>query len=277
MAIALLTDFGLQDSYVGIMKGVIATLAPTAQTIDITHDLSPQDRYAARFTLLSAYPYLPPGTVYLVVVDPGVGTQRRAVALQTAQGMLVGPDNGILNGIWQSDRPRNQGVLNAVELTNRDYWRSPHPSPTFHGRDIFAPVAAHLANGVPIDHLGIRIDPQSLISLPLQAPIATATGWTGAIQYIDRFGNAATTIPASAVASGDWTVTVENQSLPGGQTYGDVLPGQGLALVGSHGFVELAVNQGSAQQQFGLAVGGRVELILYPSPAPCDPAEFLGG
>ncbi len=263
MPIALLTDFGLQDSYVGVMKGIIARLSPTIQLIDLTHDLPPQDLYAARFILLSAYPYLPPGTVYLVVVDPGVGTQRRAVAVQTSQAMLVGPDNGVLSGVWQSDRPGNQGILDAVELTNRDYWRSPHPSTTFHGRDIFAPVAAHLANGVPIDRLGTRIDPQSLISLPLQAPIATATGWTGAIQYIDRFGNAATTIPASAVASSAWTVTVGDWTLPGGQTYGNVSPGQGLALVGSHGFVELAVNQGNAQQQFGLAVGDRVS-ITHP-------------
>lgn len=263
MPIALLTDFGLQDSYVGVMKGVIATLAPTAQLIDLTHDLPPQDLYAARFTLLSAYPYMPPGTVYLVVVDPGVGTQRRAVAVQTSHAMLVGPDNGAFSGVWQSG-PRNQAILNAVELTNRDYWRSPHPSTTFHGRDIFAPVAAHLANGVPIDDLGVRIDPQSLLSLPLQAPVATTTGWTGAVQYIDRFGNAATTIPASAITAKGWTVTIGDRTLPGGQTYGDVLSGQGLALVGSHGFVELAVNQGSAQQQFGLAVGDRIELILAP-------------
>lgn len=269
MPIALLTDFGLQDSYVGVMKGVIATLTPTSQLIDLTHNLPPQDLYAARFTLLSAFPYMPPGTIYLVVVDPGVGTQRRAVAVQTSQGTLVGPDNGVL-GIWDRDSQRNQGVLNAVELTNRAYWRSPNPSTTFHGRDIFAPVAAHLANGVPIADLGTRIDPRSLINLPLQAPIATATGWTGAVQYIDRFGNAATTIPGSTVTTSDWSVTIGSQTLPGGQTYGNVRPGQGLALVGSHNFVELAVNQGSAQQQFELIVGDRVELTL-PSPAPCDP------
>lgn len=277
MPIALLTDFGLQDSYVGVMKGVIATLSPTAQTIDITHDLPPQDRYAARFTLLSAYPYMPPGTIYLVVVDPGVGTQRRAVAVQTSQGILVGPDNGVLSGVWENDSQGKPGILKAVELTNMDYWRSQNPSTTFHGRDIFAPVAAHLANGVPMAKLGVGIEPQSLVSLPLQAPVATTTGWTGSIQYIDRFGNAATTIPASAVASSGWTVTIGDRTLSGGQTYGDVFPGQGLALVGSHGFVELAVNQGSAQRQFGLTAGDRIELILHPSPAPCDPGETPGG
>ena len=263
MPIALITDFGLQDSYVGVMKGVIATLSPTTQLIDLTHSLPPQDLYAARFTLLSAYPYLPPGTVYLVVVDPGVGTNRRAVAVQTAQGILVGPDNGVLSGVLE-----RAPALNAVELTNPDYWRqsSPQLSPTFHGRDIFAPVAAHLANGLPIDRLGPAIDPQSLVRLPLMTPTATATGWEGAVQYIDRFGNAATTIPADAVAAGRWQLTVGDLTLAGVSTYGEVAPGDGLALVGSHGFVEIAVNQGSAQQRFGLAVGDRIGITLATPP-----------
>lgn len=253
MPIALITDFGLQDSYVGVMKGVIAGLSPAAQFIDLTHSIPPQDCYATRFTLLSAYSYLPPGTVYLVVVDPGVGTSRRAVAVQTSHGFLVGPDNGVLSGVLESEP-----ILKAVELTNADYWRVPQPSATFHGRDIFAPAAAHLANGVPIDRLGPAVNPQSLSKLPLRLPTATGTGWQGAVQYIDRFGNAATTIPASAVASDRWAVTIGETTLPGLRTYGEVCPGEGLALVGSHGFVEIAVNQGSAQQCFGLAVGDRV-------------------
>lgn len=253
MPIALITDFGLQDSYVGVMKGVIASLSPAAQFIDLTHSIPPQDCYAARFALLSAYPYLPPGTVYLVVVDPGVGTQRRAVAVQTSQGFLVGPDNGVLSGVLASEP-----LLNAVELANADYWRVPQPSATFHGRDIFAPAAAHLANGVPIDRLGPTVNPQSLIQLPLMMPTVTTTGWEGAVQYIDRFGNAATTIPASAVPLGNGHLTVGQLTLPIYKTYGEVSPGEGLALVGSHGFVEIAVNQGSAQQCFGLAVGDRV-------------------
>ncbi|WP_017298088.1 SAM hydrolase/SAM-dependent halogenase family protein [Nodosilinea nodulosa] len=259
MLIALITDFGLQDSYAGVMKGVIATLCPRAQLIDLTHDLPPQDLYAARFTLLSAYPYLPPGTVYLVVVDPGVGTGRRAIAVQTAMGYLVGPDNGVLSGLY--DR---EPVVAAVELLNADYWRVPQPSATFHGRDIFAPAAAHLANGVPITRLGPAIAPESLSKLPLMPAVATATGWEGAVQYIDRFGNAATTIPASAAECARWTLTVGKTTMPGGKTYGAVSPGDGLALAGSHGFIEVAINQGSAQQRFGLAVGDRV--IVTPSP-----------
>ncbi|PSR12977.1 hypothetical protein C8255_25870 [filamentous cyanobacterium CCP3] len=253
MIIALISDFGTQDSYVGVMKGVIAGLCPTAQTIDITHHLPPQDLYAARFTLLSAYPYLPRGTVYLVVVDPGVGTSRRAIAVQTRQGFLVGPDNGVLSGVLESEP-----ILNAVELVNAEFWRVPQPSATFHGRDIFAPAAAHLASGIPIDRLGPAIDPQSLKILPLTAPTATETGWQGVVQYIDRFGNAATTIPASAVESANWTLSLGETTLPSGKTYGAVPSGQGLTLVGSHGFVEIAVNQGSAKERFGLAVGDRV-------------------
>ncbi|MBE9159838.1 SAM-dependent chlorinase/fluorinase [Nodosilinea sp. LEGE 06152] len=262
MLIALITDFGTQDSYVGVMKGVIAGICPTAQTINITHDLPPQDLYAARFTLLSAYPYMPPGTVYLVVVDPGVGTQRRAVAVQTSQGYLVGPDNGVLGGIVEGTP-----ILNAVELANAEYWRVPQPSTTFHGRDIFAPAAAHLANGVPIERLGPAIDPQSLKTLPLPAPVGTATGWEGVVQYIDRFGNAATTISGSAVESDNWTLTLGETTLLSGKTYGEVPPGEGLALVGSHGFVEIAVNQGSAKERFGLAVGDCISITHSPTRA----------
>ncbi|PSN12385.1 hypothetical protein C7293_20430 [filamentous cyanobacterium CCT1] len=260
MLIALITDFGTQDSYVGVMKGVMAGICPTAQTIDITHHLPPQDLYAARFTLLSAYPYLPSGTVYLVVVDPGVGTTRRAIAVQTRQGFLVGPDNGVLSGVLESEP-----ILNAVELANAEYWRVPQPSTTFHGRDIFAPAAAHLSNGVPIDRLGPAIDPQSLKTLLLTAPTVTETGWQGVVQYIDRFGNAATTISASAVEFDNWTLTLGETILPSGKTYGEVSPGEGLALVGSHGFVEIAVNQGNAQERFGLAVGDRISITHSPT------------
>jgi S-adenosyl-L-methionine hydrolase (adenosine-forming) len=262
MLLALITDFGTHDSYVGVMKGVMISLNPGIQFVDLTHDLPPQDRYAARFTLLTAYPYLPAGTVYLVVVDPGVGTSRRAIALQTAQGYLVGPDNGVLSGVLDHDP-----AIKAVELTNPNYWRwsktgpqgpSPHPSATFHGRDIFAPVAAHLANGVPLERLGRSLDVQSLVRLPLAEPVKTALGWEGAVQYIDHFGNAATTIPARAVGSGRWKLTLGKTTLPGAKTYGEVPPGEGLALVGSHGFVEIAVNQGSARQRYGLTVGDGV-------------------
>ena len=272
MPIALITDFGTQDSYVGVMKGVIATLAPQALVIDLTHDLPPQDCYAARFALLSAYPYLPLGTVYLVVVDPGVGTRRRAVAVQTGRGLLVGPDNGVLTGVLGGvlrDGIEGEPGCRAVELTTPDYWRGPAPSATFHGRDIFAPVAAHLANGLDLDRLGPGIDPQSLVRLPLATAVATATGWEGMVQYLDRFGNGATTIPAEAVAAGPWRLSVGAVTLPGARTYGDVPVGEALALVGSHGFVEIAVNQGSAAERLGLRVRDRTSITLLSASGPC--------
>lgn len=256
MIITLLTDFGTQDTYVGAMKGVIATLCPTGRTIDLTHAIPPQDVVAARFNLLSAYPYFPAGTVHLAVVDPGVGTHRRAIALQTDQAFLVGPDNGLFSG-FVDQTP----ILTAVELTNPDYWRVPNPSPTFHGRDIFAAAAAHLAQGVAIDSLGTAIAPDSLVGLDLPPTVTTEEGVQGVIQYIDRFGNAITTIPATAVGPDPWQVTLAPLTIPGVATYSDVDPAKPLALIGSHGYVEIAINQGSAQGQLQIAVGMGVVLL----------------
>jgi S-adenosylmethionine hydrolase len=171
--ITLLTDFGLQDPYGGVMKGAIATLAPTATVIDLTHQIPPQDVAAARFALMSAFPYFPSGTVHTVVVDPGVGTARRAIAIATEASYLVGPDNGVFSGVLTQTTVRA-----AVALTNPRYWRTPDPSQTFHGRDIFAPVAAHLALGCPSKHWEPR-SPQTPSSLyPWHPPSAR-----------DRFGS----------------------------------------------------------------------------------------
>ena len=161
----LLTDFGYQDGYGGVMKGLIASSCPTAQLIDLTHSIPPQNIAAARFTLLNAYAHFPLGTVHLVVVDPGVGTTRRAIALQISHGYLVGPDNGVLSGVVDA-----VGAIAAVELTNPDYWRTAEPSTTFHGRDIFAPVAAHLVAGVPLEKLGATISPTSLTRIAIPQP-----------------------------------------------------------------------------------------------------------
>jgi S-adenosylmethionine hydrolase len=256
MIITLLTDFGTQDTYVGAMKGVIATLCPTARTIDLTHAIPPQDVAAARFNWLSAYPYFPEGTVHLAVVDPGVGTSRRGIALQSDHAWWVGPDNGLFSGFTDQ-----MPVLAAVELTNPDYWRVPNPSPTFHGRDIFAAAAAHLVQGVALERLGTAIAPDSLVSLDLPPTVTTADGVQGVIQYIDRFGNAVTTIPATAVGPGPWQVTLAPLTIPGVGTYSDVEPGAPLALIGSHGYVEIAINQGSAQRQLQIAVGMAVVLL----------------
>ncbi|NMF86343.1 SAM-dependent chlorinase/fluorinase [Nodosilinea sp. P-1105] len=253
--ITLLTDFGHQDVYVGVMKGVIASLCPGVQVVDLTHDIPPQDVAAARFALLSAYPYFPEGTIHGVVVDPGVGTARRAIAVQTDRAFLVGPDNGLFSGITDT-----VPVLAAVALTQPAYWRVPNPSQTFHGRDIFAPAMAHLARGVPLHRLGRSIPPESLTRLDIPPVRMTDQGMQGVVQYCDRFGNVITTIPATAVNADRWHVVIGDSILEGRTTYGAVPPGQPLALIGSHGYVEVAVNQGSAQQQLNLRVGDAIAL-----------------
>lgn len=254
-AISLLTDFGYQDGYVGIMKGVIAGICPVARVIDLTHDIPPQNIVAARFTLLNAYAYFPRGTIHMVVVDPGVGTDRRAIAVQTSGGYLIGPDNGVLSGVLDQE-----AAIAAVSLTNTHYWRTETPSATFHGRDVFAPVAAHLAAGVPLAKLGAEVTTESLVKIAIPEPTITTTKVTGHVQYIDQFGNIITTIPAKVAQQRSWIMKVDTVEMPLQRTYGDVEVDQALALVGSHGWVEIAINGSSAQQRFRLAVGDIVQL-----------------
>nr|WP_139253620.1 SAM-dependent chlorinase/fluorinase [Hydrococcus rivularis] len=254
--IALLSDFGLQDVYVGVMKGAIAQINPQLKVIDLTHQIPPQNIAAGRFCLMNAFSYFPPETVFVAVVDPGVGSQRRGVAVQFAGGYLVGPDNGLFSGVLSLSP-----AIAAVELTNSDYWLSPYPSSTFHGRDIFAPVGAHLASGVPLEKLGSPIDPTSLVELPLGFYKMTENSIIGAIQYIDIFGNLITNIPATAVEDKRWSIAIANSIVPCGRTYSDVKVGEIITLVGSHGWVEIAVNGGSAKSQLQVDWGDLVEVV----------------
>ncbi len=254
--ITLLTDFGYQDGYVGIMKGVIMGTCPTARLIDLTHDVPPQNIVAARFTLLNAYAYFPEGTIHLVVVDPGVGTNRRAIAIQTPIVYLVGPDNGVFSGVV--DRV---GAIAAVSLTNAEYWITATPSATFHGRDIFAPVAAHLAAGVSLAALGTTVEIESLMRIAVPETTISAETVTGHVQHIDQFGNIITTIPVEVAQQRSWQLKIGAVEIPLKRTYGDVEIGHALALVGSHGWVEIAINGSSAQQRFRLAIGDAVKLV----------------
>lgn len=256
-AIALLSDFGLKDVYVGVMKGVIAQINPHLTVVDLTHQIPRQNIAAARFSLMNAYAYFPQGTVYVAVVDPGVGSQRRGIAIQTDAGFLVGPDNGLFSGVLAQTR-----VIAAVELTNSKYWLTSTPSTTFHGRDIFAPVGAHLASGVPIAQLGESIDSKTLVSLSIPERTLTSSTIVGCIQYIDYFGNLVTNIPAADVQEKTWLVAVGNYIIPNSQTYSDRPLGEVVALIGSHGWVEIAVNGGSAQQELQLDWGASVQVLL---------------
>ena len=248
--LTLLSDFGLRDSYVGVMKGVIYGICPGATIVDLSHEVLPQDVMGGRFQLLMAEPYFPVGTVHVAVVDPGVGTSRRSIALMTERSMFVGPDNGLLvldHGL----------IVSAVELDQPKFWRSPSTtanppsSATFQGRDIFAAVGAHLAQGVPLEAIGRRIDPASLVQVTLPE---------NGIQAIDRFGNCITTVTGSGLGLG-WQVRIRGQVLRSVRTYGDAEIGEAIALVGSHGFVEVAVNGGTAQGLLGLKLSDSVEIV----------------
>uniref|UniRef100_A0A8J6ZYY5 SAM-dependent chlorinase/fluorinase n=1 Tax=Desmonostoc muscorum LEGE 12446 TaxID=1828758 RepID=A0A8J6ZYY5_DESMC len=263
--VTLLSDFGDRDVYVGVMKGVIAQINSQIMVVDLTHQIPPQDTAAARFCLMNAYPYFPVGTVHVAVVDPGVGSKRRAIAVEFAQGFLVGPDNGIFSGVLsQSPAMSTTGyAYAAVELTNLNYWRTPEPSKTFHGRDIFAPVAANLASGVPLEQLGQKIDPASLVKLDIGECKQTTTGVVGCIQYIDGFGNLVSNIPGSFVKGKSWYVQVERLNVPGCETYSNVKVGEAIALVGSHGWVEIAVNSGNAHSQLQLNLQDALQILFF--------------
>ncbi|XFA73154.1 SAM-dependent chlorinase/fluorinase [Thermosynechococcaceae cyanobacterium Okahandja] len=252
--VTLLTDFGHSDVYVGVMKGVMLTLNPQVQFVDLSHQVPPQDCRTASFQLMQALPYFPPQTVHLVVVDPGVGTSRRAIALKLVQGYCVGPDNGVFSHVLQ-----HYPVEAVVELNRPQFWRQP-PSATFHGRDIFAPVAAHLAAGVPLATLGSALDPSRLVRLPQLDYLMTLEGVQGWVQAIDHFGNVITTLPAALIEGRQGIVEIADQRLSVAKTYGDRPLGTCIALVGSHGFIEVAVTGGSAQHHLGCRNGDPVWL-----------------
>ncbi|MEG3435883.1 SAM-dependent chlorinase/fluorinase [Pannus brasiliensis CCIBt3594] len=255
--VTLLTDFGLQDGYAGVMKGVIASIAPHARAIDITHQIPPQNLIAARFCLMSSYAYFPRGTIHLAVVDPGVGSQQRGVAIRFAEGYLVGPDNGLFSGVLSLSE-----AISAVSLTNPEYWRVPSPSSTFHGRDIFAPIAGHLADGVPLEVLGDSIDPDSLVRLPIEPLEIHGDRVLGSIQYIDIFGNLITDIPSVVVTGKNWSIEFPERTIPARSTYSDVPEGAIVPLIGSHGYLEISVNRGNAREALQLDWGDRIAVKL---------------
>ncbi len=271
--ITLTTDFGTRDSYVGTMKGIILGLCPDALLVDLTHEIPPQDILTASWVLNSAFEAFPPQTIHLVVIDPGVGTTRQPLALATPLARLVGPDNGVLSRVWEAlcehCAPEEQ---QQVALTASQFWRTQHPSNTFHGRDIFAPVAAHLANGVPLLALGKPLN--EIVKLPPSAPyLQNSQSLIGKIVYIDHFGNAISNISAlelekfAPLAQISIFCKGNNLGSPK-QTYMDVSKGLPLALFSSSGDLEIAVREGNARQTLGLTVGMEVE---------CRREEELGG
>jgi S-adenosylmethionine hydrolase len=261
--ISLLTDFGLSDAYVGIMKGVILSKAPAAKIVDISHGISPQNLVQAAFLIDSAYRYFPKGTVHVVVVDPGVGSDRPLIALDAAGYFFLAPDNGVLTLILEK-----AGIDNAVKIENRRCFLEP-VSRTFHGRDIFAPVAAHLSTRGNINELGSCIAPSALVHLPVPMPVISASGeLMGTVIDIDRFGNLITNInddliQAHCVKSGsEVTVGIGKKKISGLQvSYTGVSPGVMLAIIGSRRTLEISINCGSAKDFFSATIGDDVAVF----------------
>jgi S-adenosylmethionine hydrolase len=254
--ITLTTDFGTSDWFVGTMKGVIASIAPQCMVVDLTHDLPPGNIRGGAFALAASHRFFPKGTIHVAVIDPGVGSRRRAIAVQTANGVFVGPDNGVLSWALAKEKPR---AIHALE--NEAYFLQP-VSQTFHGRDIFAPVAAHLSRGVPIQKLGPAL--KEFVRLDWPEPRVRRGGLEGEVVYIDRFGNAITNLEGRLLeGSGRASCEVHAKrrwNCPLKTFYQAVPPKRPVALVGSSGFLEIAVNGGSAERVLGLRIGTRVVL-----------------
>ena len=248
--ITLLTDFGTRDGYAGALKGVILSRFPAARLVDLAHELPPGDIAAASAALGQSAPFFPAGTVHVAVVDPGVGTARRGLAVSAGGQLYVGPDNGIFTAVLHSTGP-----VAAHALERRRLWREP-VSPVFHGRDVFGPVAAHLAAGGALADVGPLVATESLVRLPARDPSDGLDGVRGEVVHVDRFGNLVTNLrPPGAEEVSAATVEIADRSLALSRTYGDVAPGELLALVGSSGRIEVAVSGGSAAALLSSGVG----------------------
>jgi S-adenosylmethionine hydrolase len=284
--ITITTDFGIVDGYVGTIKGIILGIAPNARIVDISHEIAPQDIRQAAYVLYATYPFFPPQTVHLVVVDPGVGSARRPVALRTQAGSFVGPDNGVFSYVMARER-----VEAIVELADPHYHLSGVHSHTFHGRDIFAPVAAYLASGTPISALGPSV-PDPITFPPPRLEIADELV-AGEVWHVDRFGNIVTSIGTLAwgeqgglVFAPAFRSTGNGEQEAGGEggeplyfragkatvrgagwevvavcrSYAEVERGRVVALVGSSGHLEIAVREGNAAERLGVGPGDEVVL-----------------
>ena len=257
--LTLTTDFGTSDTYVGIMKGVILSINPKAQIVDLTHAVPPQDIYEAAFSIYSAYRYFPKGTIHIIVVDPGVGSDRRAIVCQTENAFFVCPDNGVLSYLLQNVENEGKQSVNTVEIQNKAY-SLPEVSHTFHGRDIFAPVAAHLSLGVPLADIGQSV--QTLVQLPIRVPELSGNMLIGQIVKIDRFGNAITNISESAIDRLKNTSTGKMSAYEIrigrvrlnrlNRAYAESGIGKPLAIIGSSGLLEIAINGGNAKESLEL-------------------------
>ncbi|MEA3253644.1 MAG: SAM-dependent chlorinase/fluorinase [Chloroflexota bacterium] len=272
--ITLTTDFGSDDAYVAIVKGVILSTNPKVTIVDITHAIEPQNTIQAAFILNFAYHYFPKNSIHLAIIDPGVGGERQGIILKTPSALLVAPDNGILSYVI-SELSLNEGAsghyfqgleaiklkkgLEAVAITDPRFWRQP-VSPTFHGRDIFAPVAAGLSLGISPYEFGEKINTIHVLSIP-KPFLDSEDNLVGHILYIDHFGNLVTDIRSSSLPGRDSIIEVAGRRIPGISSYYE--QGEGLmAIAGSSGYLEISLRDGSASDYLGIPAGDEIKVIL---------------
>ena len=264
--VLFLTDFGVKDGAVAVCKGVMLGIEPRLRIVDVTHEVRPYDIESAAEVIEQTLPFYPPGTVTVAVVDPGVGSERKSIAVLTKKGhLLVGPDNGIFTLVLESE-----GFDRAVELRDRRFFRPGEKSFTFHGRDVFSPVGAHLASGTPIDSLGPPVVP---VRLNLQLARRSTGGIEGSVRYIeDPYGNVVTSIPAALLDSAalhvgdsvDVRIGSRSLRLPWRATFSDVPNGKALAVMHSRGLLSFSINQGDFATKYGVKRGDSVSVHRVP-------------
>jgi len=252
--ITLLTDFGTRDGYIGAVQGVIKRINPQAEIVDVTHDIDSYDVLGAVFALNNFYKYFPKGTIHLTVVDPGVGSLRQPILIKTKDFFFVGPDNGIFSFIYQ-----REDLIDIIVISNKKYFLA-EPSSTFHARDIFAPVAAYLSLGIKIDEFGLPA--KECVKFILPQPQSKGKSLKGEIIHIDRFGNLITNIPADLLdKKKNVEIKLEKRRIRGiSRSYFEIKEQELGALIGSSDFLELAINQGSAQKLLKAKVGDGVKI-----------------
>ncbi|MGH9613758.1 MAG: SAM hydrolase/SAM-dependent halogenase family protein [Bryobacteraceae bacterium] len=257
--ITLTTDFGLQDHFTGVMKGVILGIEPRASVVDITHEVPKFDTAAAAFSIAETWRWFPEKTIHVIVVDPGVGSSRRPILVEADGHFFIAPDNGLLSPIYAARKTR------VRHIENRKLFLNP-VSRTFHGRDIFAPSAAHLAKGVPPSRFGKLI--QDFVQIDFPSPRKTGNRtWSGIVLHVDYFGNLITNLPAAefeGLATGLFELAIEAQKVTRfARSYSEGQPGELLLVAGSSGYLEVAMNQSSAASKLRSKAAAPVKLTLY--------------
>jgi S-adenosylmethionine hydrolase len=261
--ISITTDFGTSDYDSGVLTGVIWSIAPQVRIAELTHEITPYNILEGAVILGRCTPYFPEGSIHIAVVDPGVGTQRRGLAARLGHQIFVGPDNGLCTLMVQQSRNENLPV-EFFALDNPQYWLS-DVTHIFHGRDVFAPVAAHLAAGVPLERIGTLINDPVLLGLP--EPIRTENGWHGTILHVDHFGNLTSNLTTRHLPADSKIeiMILESKIINLHNTYGSAKPGELIALIDDSGVMEIAVSQGSAESSLHAGVGTEFDLFFKES------------